>query len=189
MATSKFVKTPQRYFSNGIILGWAKDYRTLRDFSKSIEGLDYIIEQINNVLYTDMLDVDCIVPEIFNGRWYLVLRYYGLPQFPEKSYLAKELRRYDKMDSEVEIESQDFDFRDFSSEGEEKNFLQKAFSLLGWNTFDVFQREGVLNSLFMQAFKNACLQVNHGCGTTSIPSAEDIFGHYHRLKLRRAMGW
>lgn len=67
---------------------------------------------------------------------------------------------------------------------EEKNFLQKLFSIMGWRMFDYPTNEDFIYDAFYQAFEKACLEYNGGRVYTQIPNAETIFRVYNKCLKR-----
>ena len=126
--------------------------------------------------------------EMYQDMYVLVLDISGFKNLMEVDGLWS-LNRVLKtwFSSYKKYEENHFDFRDFTDEIEEKDFLQKSFYLLGWDLFKAY--DSVLHSLFYQAFKNACLSTNYGTQSGCIPCANEIFAQYNRLKTHKAMGW
>ena len=72
----------------------------------------------------------------------------------------------------------------FTSEVEEKNFLQKLFSIMGWEMFDILSAEKFIDDVFYQSFERACLDYNKGREYTQIPDAKTVFKAYHKCLKR-----
>ena len=169
-------------YCNGVVIATSNNRRELKNTSGEAFDLTYKI-------------LDKIRPETFDLRieqyqdmYVLVLDIPGFQELMDIEGL-RSLNQIFKtwFSSYKKYEENNFDFRDFSDEIEEKDFLQKSFSLMGWELFPAY--DDILNSLFYRAFKNACLNVNYGMQSGCIPCANEIFAQYNRLKTHRAMGW